>query len=178
MLKAADVLHQRIPNSQFILPLADTLTAAFVEKITKQHPVSIRIIRHDIYDAINVSDLVVVASGTATLETALLETPMIIVYKVSPLSYYIGRTFIKIANIGLVNIIAGETIAPELIQDEANGPRIAAEAMDILTNKGRMDKMKSALGSIKGKLGTPGASDRAARLAYSVIKGAGKEYLP
>jgi len=79
-----------------------------------------------------------VASGTATLETALMETPMVILYKVSSPSYYVGKMIIDISHIGLVNIIAGKTIVPELIQDEANPESIAAEVIDILTNKSRM----------------------------------------
>jgi len=171
MLKAAQILKERMKTVQFVLPLADTLPPSFVEQILQQHALEVILIRNNVYDVIHVSDLAVVASGTATLETALLETPMIIVYKVSRLSYYIGKTFINISHIGLANIIAGKTIVPELIQDEANGERIAAEAMDILTRKGRLGDIKAALGKIRDKLGEPGASGRAARLAYSVIKG-------
>jgi lipid-A-disaccharide synthase len=173
MLKAAKILKKRLQNVQFVLPLADTLQQPFVEQILQKHAVDVKLIRNNIYDVVNVSDLAVVASGTATLETALLEIPMIIVYKVSRLSYYIGKTFIKISNIGLVNIVAGKTIVPELIQDEANGERIAGEAMDILTRRGRLGDMKADLGKIKDKLGKTGASVRAARLAYNIIRGAG-----
>ncbi|MBN1382094.1 MAG: lipid-A-disaccharide synthase [Deltaproteobacteria bacterium] len=171
MLKASQILKERLQNSQFIMPLADSLPETWVEKILGLYNGDVTLIKNNIYDVINVSDLVIVASGTATLETALLEKPMIIVYKVSRLSYYIGRTFIKIANIGLVNIIAGKTVVPELIQDRANGRQIAAEATDILTRADRMADIKSALKEIKSKLGTPGASTRAARLAYDVMKG-------
>ncbi|MBN1663370.1 MAG: lipid-A-disaccharide synthase [Deltaproteobacteria bacterium] len=170
MLKSAFILKKKLHTVQFVLPLADTLTAEFVGAIIRQHPVDVHLIKNDTYDVINLSDVAVVASGTATLETALLEKPMIIVYKVSRLSYLIGRAVIKVKHIGLANIIAGETIVPEFIQGEANAERIAAEVIDILTREGRMAHIKSALADIRGKLGAPGASDRAAKLAYGIIQ--------
>ena len=120
-------------------------------------------------DAIHVSDIVIVASGTATLETALLGKPMVIVYKVSPLSYYIGKKIITINHIGLANIIAGKTIVPELIQDEANPECIARTVTTILNDKTRTDEIKTELNKIKETLGQPGAAERTARLAYDML---------
>ena len=111
-----------------------------------------------------------VASGTATLETALLETPMVIVYKVSALSYYIGKMFINVDNIGLVNIIAGKTIVPEFIQDKATASNIAGEILGMLAGSARMDEIKEDLSRVRGNLGTPGANMRTARLAYEMIR--------
>jgi lipid-A-disaccharide synthase len=169
MLEAAEILKGKIASIQFVLPLADTLNIDFVLRMTDQYPVKVKIIRDNIYDVLSISDIVMVASGTATLETALLETPMIIIYKVSPLSYYIGKMFINVNNIGLVNIIAGKTIVPEFIQNDANSEAMANEIFDILTNKPRMDQIKQDLVQIKEKLGTPGAAGRAARLVYEMI---------
>ena len=169
MLRAAEIIAKKMPRVQFVLPIADTLDMNFISHIIKQYPVTVRIISGEIYDVINCSDVVIVASGTATLETALMETPMVIIYKVSLLSYYVGKMIINVSHIGLVNIIAGKTIVPELIQDEANPDSIAAEVVDILTNRSRMDNMKDELLKIKGMLGSPGAAERAARLAYGMI---------
>jgi lipid-A-disaccharide synthase len=94
---------------------------------------------------------------------------MIIVYKISPLSYFIGKLVISVQNIGLVNIIAGKTIVPELIQDEATGERIALEALAILTNDEKKQQIIKELNSIRAKLGNPGAAIRAAKLACDML---------
>jgi lipid-A-disaccharide synthase len=129
------------------------------------------VIRDEIYDVIGVSDAAMVASGTATLETALLETPMVVVYKVSGISYAIGRRFIRVDHISLVNLIAGCAVVPELIQEEANPERIAAEVRNIVTRHGNAKEMKASLASIRGKLGNPGASQRTARIACDMLTG-------
>lgn len=169
MLKAADTIGKKIPGAQFVLPLADSIPESMVAGIINQHPVKVSIVHHDTYDAIGISDLVIVASGTATLETALLEKPMIIVYKVSLLTYYVGRMFVRVENIGLPNIISGRLIVPELLQDDATADKIAAEALDILTDKRRRTAMYEDLAKIKMMLGESGAAGRAAGLALDMI---------
>ena len=94
---------------------------------------------------------------------------MIIVYKISFLSYVIGRLFVHVKNIGLANIIAGKTIVPELIQGDACGERIAGEAMAILTNEEKKLEMIRELAAIRARLGEPGAAIRAAQIAYDMI---------
>ena len=165
MMNAAEILVKKLPRVQFVLPLAETLEQAFVENILQQSPVPVRIVQNDTYDAIHSADIVIVASGTATLETALLGKPMVIVYKVSPVSYYIGRMIVKVRHIGLANIIAGKTIVPELIQDEANPERIATEVVNILNDPTRMQNIRQELHAVRETLGQPGAAGRAARLA-------------
>jgi lipid-A-disaccharide synthase len=167
MMSAAEILVKKMPHVQFILPLAETL--AFVENILKQSPVPVRIVQNDTYDAIELSDIVIIASGTATLETALLGKPMVIVYKVSPVSYYIGKKLVSIDHIGLANIIAGKTIVPELIQNEANPERIATEVVNILNDGARMQNIRQELLAVREALGQPGAAERAARLACSML---------
>ena len=169
MLKAAGILMQSRPPVQFVLPLADALDRDFVEEMIRQESVPVRVVPNEIYDVIGVSDIVVVASGTATLETALLGTPMVIIYKVSPLSYYVGTKVINVTHIGLANLIAGKTIVPELIQDDANPNRIAAEVIGILADESRMQSIKEELNQIREKLGSPGASEKAARLACDML---------
>jgi lipid-A-disaccharide synthase len=169
-LEAAEILD-RENQLQFVLPLANTLSRQFVEGFIRQHKVKITIVEDNIHEVLSASDLAIVASGTATLEAALMETPTIIIYKVSSLSYILGRIFIKIKHIGLPNIIAGKTIVPELVQAEANPTRIACVAQEILGDKSKTDEMKSELAKLKGKLGTPGVSDRAAQLVFSMLAG-------
>jgi lipid-A-disaccharide synthase len=169
MLGACRILTEKLSPLQFVLPLAGTLDPDFVRDILRQFPVKVNVIRDEIYDVIAVSDAAIVASGTATLETALLETPMVVVYKVSAFSYAVGRRFIRVDHISLVNIIAGRTVVPELIQDNANPERIAVEVRELIVQRGKAREMKAALAEIRGKLGTPGASQRTARIACDML---------
>jgi lipid-A-disaccharide synthase len=170
MLGACRILTEKLSPMQFVLPLAGTLDPVFVRDILRQFPVTINVVRDEIYDAIAVSDAAIVASGTATLETALLETPMVVVYKVSASSYAIGRRFIRVDHISLVNIIAGRSVVPELIQDDANPERISAEVRELIVKRGKAGEMKAALAEIRGKLGTPGAAQRTARIACDMLE--------
>ncbi|HET6461723.1 MAG TPA: lipid-A-disaccharide synthase, partial [Syntrophales bacterium] len=169
MLKAAEIIEKRLKHVQFVLPLADTLDVAFVSQIISQYPIKVEVIRNEVYDVIACADIAMVASGTATLETALMGTPMVIIYKVSAPSYYVGKMVINIDHIGLVNIVAGKTVVPELIQDEASPEKIAAIVMEILADGKRMADIKTELAKIRGMLGSPGAAERTARLAYDMI---------
>lgn len=169
MLKAAEILKTRLSPIQFVLPLANTLDYGFVADMVNQCPVDVTIIKNNVYDVVGVSDIVMVASGTATVETALLETPMIIVYKVSPFSYFMGKMIIDVDHIGMVNIIAGKTIVPEFIQDAASPERMADEIYNILTDSTRMERIKRDLKKIREQLGSPGASSRVAELAYEMM---------
>ena len=169
MLGAAEFISGGHEPVQFLLPLASTLDAAFVEEIIGRHRVPVKIVQENIYDAIASAHVAMVASGTATLETALLNTPMAIIYKMSPLTYAIARMIIRVKNIGLVNIIAGKTIVPELIQGEATSERLAEEINTILANPAGMETIKNDLATIREKLGKPGAADRAAAIALDMI---------
>ena len=169
MLQAAAILAQKIPDIHFVLPLADTLEEKIITGIISLSGVKVKVIRENTYDVISCTDLAIVASGTATLETALLGIPMIIVYKISPLTYFIGKMIVTVKNIGIVNIIAGKTIVPELIQDKASGINIADEALAILTNDKRKKEIIGQLAEIRAKLGNPGAARRAAQLACAMI---------
>jgi lipid-A-disaccharide synthase len=95
---------------------------------------------------------------------------MVVIYKVSASSYAIGRRFIRVEHISLVNIIAGRTVVPELIQDEARPERIAAEVRELIVQKDRAQEMRDALAQIRGKLGTPGASARTAQIACGMLQ--------
>jgi lipid-A-disaccharide synthase len=169
LLRTAQILKRDIPDLQFVLPLADTLEETSVTEIISRFNVDVKVISGHAYDVISCADLALVASGTATLETALLGVPMIIVYKISLLSYFIGRLFVHVKNIGLVNIIAGKTIVPELVQGDANSKRIAAESLSILKNGERRQKMIKELEAIRARLGEPGAARRAAQIAHDMI---------
>ncbi len=171
MLGAAEILKKRIPFVQFILPLADTLPIELISAIARDYSVDVKIVRNNnTYDAVGESDIAIVASGTATLEVALLEIPMIIVYKVSPFTYCAGRIVIDVEHIGLVNIIAGKKVVPELIQGDAKAEKIAEETEKILSDRTLKDRITRDLRDLRQKLGTPGAAERTAELAYKLLQ--------
>jgi lipid-A-disaccharide synthase len=167
MLATAERLRQQHPNTQFVLPIAPSLHAS---SALTQLPAYIHATREQTYDTINAADLIVTASGTVTVETALLETPMIITYVVSPLTYWLGKRFIKVPFIGMVNLIAGTQVAPELIQATATPERIAAEVERVLYDPDRLAAMRQALRQVREKLGQPGAADRAAGIIQTIVK--------
>jgi lipid-A-disaccharide synthase len=169
LMRAAEILQKEIPAIQFVLPLADTLQKTEVVEFISGSRVKVKIVSGQTYDVVSCADLALVASGTATLETALLKVPMVIVYKLSLLSYAIGRLIVDVKNIGLVNIIAGKTIVPELIQKDASGKRIAEEALAILKNGEKRQEIIKELEAIRGRLGEPGAARRAAQIACDMI---------
>ncbi|TKJ42502.1 lipid-A-disaccharide synthase [candidate division LCP-89 bacterium B3_LCP] len=115
------------------------------------------------------SDVVLVASGTATLETAILGTPLVMAYRVSPITYLIGKKLVKIPHIALVNVVAGKKIIPEFIQGQATPDNISEELGNILNDSNRCDSMKADLEQVKEKLGSAGASDNVAKILQSMI---------
>jgi len=169
MVKAAGIILARKPEAQFILPLAPTLAAEEINAFLRSQPVPIAVVEGQTYGVIRAADLAIVASGTATLETSILQKPMVVVYQVSPLSYWIGKALIKVSWVGLVNIIAGRQVVPELLQNDAKAERIAAEALRILDEENYRAEMLQGLAEVKGKLGTPGASQRVAKMALEMI---------
>ncbi len=115
------------------------------------------------------ADLLIAASGTVTLEAALWGAPMLIVYRVSPLSYLLGKALIRVPHIGLVNLIAGRRVVPELIQQAVTPALIAAEASSLLTQTVRCQQMRTELGQVRKRLGSAGASRRVARIALQML---------
>jgi lipid-A-disaccharide synthase len=121
------------------------------------------------YNAIVNSDIALVASGTATLETGILNTPMLIVYKVSFLTWAYAKIIIKIPYIGLVNVVVGKKLVPEFVQFGAKPNLIAKEALSLLEDKEKYNKVKQELSQIKTHLGLPGASRRTAEIILKLI---------
>ncbi len=171
MLNAAQRLQDKY-NALFVLPLAGGNTESFVNKAlkTSQHKnLNLKLIRNNTYKAIKKCRFVIISSGTATLETAIIGKPMVVIYKVDFLSELIARLVLKIKNIALVNIVAGKKICPELLQRNVTGKRIYTEVCRYLDNKESITDMVSEIRKVKNKLGRPGAMKRIAKLMLSLI---------
>lgn len=165
IIVAAAKLKERFPDIQFILPLASTLHSDDIAPLLTAANLDVTITRDRIHDMITACDAVISVSGTVTLEIALVGTPMVIIYKLSPLTYQLAKRLVKVDNIGLCNIVAGETVVQELIQDQANPEAIAAEIGKLLTDHAYQAAIVGKLGEVRSKLGSGGASVLVARLA-------------
>ena len=167
MADAARRLKMDFPDLQVRVGAAATLDdSAYAPFLDDTMPIR----REKTYDLMAHADLALVASGTATLETAILGTPMIICYQIAPLTYFLGKMLVKIEHIGLVNIVAGRTVVPELIQHEANGERMAQEARAILSDENRYQSICEGLAEASAKLGEPGAAERAAHAVIDLLE--------
>ena len=172
MLREFAAAAQILARDHGLLPviaLAPTLTAAQIAEDRTIDLTGIRIIEGDTYSIIAASELALVTSGTATLETALLECPMVISYKVSALTYMLGRMLITgVDSIGMPNILAGRKIVPELIQGEMNARNLVRAAEPLLSPTIHADTV-AALNALREKLGTPGAAQRVAATALEMV---------
>jgi len=169
LLASAHLLQKEIPDLQFVIPLAPGIPKTILSSRMKNISVPVKVVEGFTYDVMNLSDLLITASGTATLEGAILGKPMIIIYKVSFPSYWIGKALIRVDHIGLVNLVAEKEIAPELIQKDVHPQRIADEALRILRDPILSRKMSESMGEVCQKLGKPGAAQRAARIVTSLL---------
>lgn len=170
MLEAAGKIKQTVPDVQFVLPQADSIDDEALKPCLQAADVEIKVIKAQPYDVIQCCDAVMTASGTASLEIALLQIPMVIVYKLSALTYWLGKKLVKIPFIGLPNIIAGRRIIKELIQQEANADTLSEEILKLLQDKPYRAKMLENLAEVKDKLGDGGGSENMARLAMEMLE--------
>lgn len=131
---------------------------------------AVRVIEWRTDDVLAASDVVVTASGTATVQTALHGKPMVVVYRLSPLTYKLGKPLVRVTNYCMVNLVAGERVVEELIQEACTPDRVARETVDLLTNRERADDMREQLAAVRAKLGGPGASARAAEAIVEVAR--------
>jgi lipid-A-disaccharide synthase len=155
---------------QFFCVRAPTIDAPEVDAILQSAGAAIPVIDDDRYNAVHAADLVWTASGTATVEIALLGRPMIIVYRLSWLTYWIARCLVRVRHIGMVNLIAEERLMPELIQGEVNAERLATETRTLLDDVKTRAQMSEKLGRWRQRLGSPGAAGRVADLALGMMQ--------
>jgi lipid-A-disaccharide synthase len=169
LMDAAERLTREQPLN-LLLPASATTGAAFFRQRLGKSP--IRVIEGESWDAMGHADLALAASGTVTVEAALLGTPMITFYKVTPASWTIGRMLVNVPFYSMVNLIAGRAVVPELIQGRMTGERIAQEAHRLLTDPLAREQMRAGLAEVREKLSGGGnAPQRAAAIIQEILEG-------
>lgn len=174
MAQAARRILDKRPETHFVVPLAPSFDHDILESLVPEGcnlGDSLKIVRGRTYDAMAAADLLVAASGTVTLEAAILGVPMIVTYRVSPLTYFLGRRLIRVPFVSLVNLVAGREVIPEILQDEATPARIAQATLALLEDKEGRKAMVKDLERVKAALGSPGAASRAAGLCVELLQG-------
>ncbi len=169
MLDMAAILLDMIPKVHFLVPLAPTISREQIAPYLKGRNLPLTVVTDSTHEVIRACEMIVAASGTVTLEAAILGTPLVVVYKVNPLTYWLGKRLVKVNYVSLVNIIAGETVVPELIQHEVTPELIARESMKIFNDDERKEWIKLRLQDVRNELGTPGASQKAAAIAFELM---------
>jgi lipid-A-disaccharide synthase len=168
---AVELLAARQPELQFVLAAAPDLDCGSLRRRVGAAP--LLVVSDATHALVAASRLALVASGTATVETALLGTPMVVVYRLSPLTYLLGRPLVRVPHYAMVNLIAGHRAVPELIQGDFTPERVAAAAEPLLGDGPPRQAMLEALAEVRQRLGESGASERAARCVAALLKGGG-----
>ena len=170
LLKTAALLKRNRTGLQFVLPMASTIDETDIQPLLHYYPeLEVKAVRDKVYNVMQICDAIMTASGTATLEIALMGIPNTIVYRIAPLSYLILRRMMMINTIGLSNIVAEKPIIKEFIQNDAQPNAIAAEVERLLDDKNYRQTMIKELNQIRGKLGKEGGSHNVAELALKMI---------
>jgi lipid-A-disaccharide synthase len=178
LVRAAMLIRIRVPASQFVIARAPNLSNRLFASVQDRTAFPITIVEDRTDDVLAAADVALTASGTATVQAALHDTPMVIVYRLSPLTYALGRPLVKVDTFGMVNLIAGETIVPELIQQAFTPDRVANEAVAILMDRSRAARIREGLARVRERLGTAGASRRAAEAILKTAIGRAGAELP
>lgn len=164
IMQSAVTLRETHPAAQFLLPVASSFRKQDMQALVEPYGLPVTLVDGDIYNIIQACDAIVSVSGTVTLQIALVGTPMVIVYKLAPLSYAIGRRLVRVPHIGLANIVAGRQVVKEFIQQQATPDAIAHEVDVILTDDDYNRSLRSGLSTIQQRMGEGGCSDRVAHM--------------
>lgn len=167
--QAIALIRSRVAGAQFVLARAPGLDDRLFGRLDVCTPRP-AIVESRTDEVLAASDVVITASGTATVQAAIHERPMVVVYRLAPLTYRLGKPFVKVDTYAMVNLVAGRRIVPELIQDELTAAAVADETVSFLTDANRAETTRAALREVRGKLGTPGASRRAAEAVLAVAR--------
>jgi lipid-A-disaccharide synthase len=170
LAEAAERIRAAVPAAQFVVARAPHLDDRLFDTVRTRLAGAMVLVEGDTDAVLASADVALTASGTATVQTALHDTPMVIVYRVSPLSYRLLRRLVTVETIGMVNLIAGERIVPELVQDAFTPEAVAREAVSMLTDPERAARIRAGLARVRARLGGSGASRRAAAAIMAVVK--------
>lgn len=169
MLAASILINKNMANAQFVLAKSPQVGPDIYNRIISRANMDLKIIEGKTYDCLNIADFCLVASGTATLETAIMQRPFVVIYKMNLLNYLLYRPQVKVPYIGMVNIVAGRKIVPEFIQFKAHPKKISEQVLKILQNPTLIEQMKNDLDLVKSLLGEKGASLRAAQIIIDFL---------
>jgi lipid-A-disaccharide synthase len=171
MLEAGDILKQRLKHVRFMISQAISVDRKLIQTIVDRHPgwEDVDVVADGVERVFERCDGIVAASGTVTLQAAIYGTPPIIIYKVSPVSAWLAKILVRVPNVGLVNLVAGRELAPELLQDDATGDNIARAIQNMLGDEDELNQLRRRLIALRDVLGGTGASDRVAELALGMI---------
>ncbi len=171
LLDTAKLLRKTKPDLQYVLPVASSITEEDLDECRQALiDLNVKIIEDNTHDVIQSCDCIIVASGTATLEIGLMKKPMVILYKVAPLSYFILSRLVHLTHLGLVNIIPGKEIVKEFIQHDATPENLSQETLRILDDENYNKTMRDELAKLREMLGTGGGSKNAAMLACEMLE--------
>lgn len=170
IIGAAKLLKEWFPELRFILPLAPSLTRKDLEPALSTSGVEVTVVEGQAYEVMQVCDVAITVSGTVTLELTLMGVPMVIMYRVSPFTYHIGKLLVKIEHMGICNIVAGERIVPELLQDEVTSENIARDIGRMLTDETYLSVLKEKLAKVRSLLGSGGCLERVAEVALTMLE--------
>ena len=170
MLEAAEKIKKQMPDCQFILPVAGTIDKDYIRNRVADSSLEVRIVEGQSYDVMHCCEFLIMASGSATLEAGVLMRPMVIVYKLNKITYWLAKLLLEIKMIGLVNIVAGEKLAPELIQGQVTADNIARESLKILNDPERYQEVQRKMQKIQQALGEPGVMRRVAQSIFDRLR--------
>jgi lipid-A-disaccharide synthase len=167
LCQAVEKIALRKPDAQFVLPMAPGLDRGFIESFVKERPITI--VADETYNALRYSRAAIVASGTATLETALLGTPEVIVYRISRATWFLGKFLLKVRLFGIVNIILGEEVVPELFQDKMTSEEVTRTALRLMDDVWIQSKIRGNYERLRRQLGTGNVAERVVEAVSAVI---------
>jgi len=170
LVSAANIIRARLPSAQFIVARAPHVDDSLLSPLAGLSGVPAVVADGRADDVLDVADVALVASGTVTVQAALHECPMVVVYRLSPLTYRLGRPFVRVSTFAMANLVAGRPVVPELMQDDFTPSRVADEALKVLTDPSTASAMRADLSDVHARLGERGASRRAARAVLEVAR--------
>jgi lipid-A-disaccharide synthase len=170
MLGASKLILKKIPDAQFIIAKSPQVEKKLYDHKIKGLNINLKIVEDKAYDCLNAADFCLVCSGTATLETAIMQKPFVLIYKMGLLNYLLYLPQVKVPYIGMVNIVAKKKIIPEFIQFQANPKDISEEVIKILNSPALMARIRADLAQVKSSLGEKGASLKAAKIILDFLK--------